>query len=250
MLLPYYLYNPGGVNAHHGSINLVTSYLLLPSNLLPLVQVAWTLVYEMMFYIIFFFLILFVPRKYLGTALCAWAFAIVMNGIVRSYTSFGFDTPPLHPFNLEFIAGAMIGLVFVTKGIRSNRWSVATLSAGIAGYVGLFLVFQFLHVPDLNSHYLRVALFGIPASLLIYGCIAPTFAARGPVGWILLVGEFSYSLYLVHIIVIHMGYRYSAKIFGAELSFATNAALAAGLIASSIAAGWIFLSIGRTSELR
>ncbi|MBJ8346289.1 acyltransferase [Antrihabitans sp. YC2-6] len=240
VVLAYYLYNPGGVNAEHGGVDVVASYLLLPSNLLPLVPVAWTLVYEMMFYGIFFLLILFVARKYLGPALLAWALAIVANGILLSYTTFGLDTLPLHPFNLEFIGGALVGLLFMTKGIQSVRWSVAALTAGVCGYVGLALLFQFVHAADLSSYYVRIGLFGIPALCLVYGCVAPAFADRGPVGWILLVGEFSYSLYLVHIIVIHVGYRVFTKVLGADLGLAANAALAAVLIASSVAAGWIF----------
>ncbi len=49
VLLAYHLYNPAGVNAKQGGADLVLSFLLRPSPLLPLLPVAWTLVHEVFF---------------------------------------------------------------------------------------------------------------------------------------------------------------------------------------------------------
>jgi peptidoglycan/LPS O-acetylase OafA/YrhL len=54
MLLPIFLVRPDMVNSSQGNqVDLLASFLLLPQRLLPLLQVGWTLVHEIYFYLIF-----------------------------------------------------------------------------------------------------------------------------------------------------------------------------------------------------
>src|SRR5262249_50353839 len=94
--------------------NLVTSFLLLPSERLPLLPVAWTLVHEVYFYGVLAVACLAGGRFFTGV-LVAWGLAVAGcqllppgllpadNALMRVLVS---------PFGIEFLLGCLAGRVF------------------------------------------------------------------------------------------------------------------------------------------
>ncbi|WP_307695775.1 acyltransferase family protein [Variovorax boronicumulans] len=240
-LLLYYIYNPAGVNSKQGGADLAASFLLTPSPLLPLLPVAWTLMHEVLFYFVFFIAICFLPRKNLGRALAMWAAAVFLK-IATDWSDSGFklNTLLLHPFNLEFISGALIGLLYKRRGPFSMRISTLFLSTGLVLFFAAGVFLQTSKDVDLNAAPLRVFLFGIPSLFLFAGCFSINFRRNGLQGILTRMGDYSYSLYLTHILLIHLAYRLITKKLNITLTFQSNGVLALFLIFLCIFSGWMF----------
>lgn len=196
--------NPNfGNGSQHALITLpyvISSYLFIPycnsiGKIVPLVDVGWTLSFEMLFYLLF---------------AAALAFRI---GVVRFLTPtlallaiIGIfcrpDWPSImtlaSPLLLEFLAGLWLGS-FVLSGKRMNIRSAAAL-----GVIGIVL----LGVLPNPSALMRPAIWGIPSFLIVlssvmleaqYGRLLPK--------WSLLLGNASYSLYLSHLLSFSLCYK-------------------------------------------
>jgi len=167
---------------------------------------GWSLLYEWMFYWVFFSLILVSVRKkaailcvVLGAlAFLGWLFRDSLSGVWLYYTD---------PLLLEFLMGVVIGYVF-------GRWSpgkVGALCVLLPGIVlGLVILltgygdFQAVLAPPASLRYLHAIYWGSAAALIVAGCVflekscSPAFFRHR---YILLLGDASYSIYLFHLIV-------------------------------------------------
>ena len=194
VMLAILLAKPALVNSRFDVGHVVTSYLFIPwrhpvkGEFQPLLIPGWTLNYEMMFYVIFA-LILFAPMRFrLPAVLGALVGLVVLGFIPHAGTSqFDFYTDPMI---LEFAMGVCLG-----AAVTAQRRAPAPIAAAavIAGF-GLFIAAA-LTVPPLD----RVLILGIPAALVVAGCV---FLERETGPWLaplpLLLGDASYSIYLVH----------------------------------------------------
>ncbi|HEX4275960.1 MAG TPA: acyltransferase, partial [Bryobacteraceae bacterium] len=179
----------------------LASYLFFPfpqpgtGQLSPLLELGWTLNYEMYFYVLFALAMLF-PRRVGSSLLAAWFVAAVVAG-------FFIDRPPAaqywtRPIILQFLAGVGIGLAF-RKGIRISRAAAPAVAA--AGVICLVAFARF------DGGHLRILASDVPAPLFV---IAATLrrdegsrAVPGlPWRFLLLLGDASYSLYLSHMFVV------------------------------------------------
>ena len=161
-----------------------TSLTLMPSNSPPALSVAWTLTFEMVFYL--FFLSFFVTR-YFWHIVCAWV-ALVLGAAVLNV-----DEPlsnplvrtALHPLILEFVGGMVAAHLF--GRISPARWWVP-LCLGLSGVV----VFALLYDPH------RVVL-GIALAPMVLGLalFEQRYSFRLSNLWALL-GSSSYAVYLIH----------------------------------------------------
>lgn len=175
------------------TVNMVSSYLLIPFDPAPLppLQVAWTLFYEVTFYA--FFLVLILHRRIGIAAFALWTLAILTYALVLHRSEMG----PLNIWNIYFVVG-MASLFLYRRA--SDRWAWPLLGAGTAA---LALLVAVGWVPE------RIASAAdTPGILLI---LAVVFAAmlsgaalveratglRFP-RLLLLVGDASFSIYLVH----------------------------------------------------
>jgi len=93
--------------------NLLKSFFLWPDVVPPLLQVGWTLVHEMGFYLVFAVILLF-KRKYLAPLLLLWAVIMIGAQFTLAPGLKPVSAIAFHPLSLEFIGGAFIGL-FYTK---------------------------------------------------------------------------------------------------------------------------------------
>lgn len=190
-LIALYAALPGFSGAADRGYSLLISLLLLPADGPPALSVAWTLVHELIFYAVF--LLFFISRRWLVLGLVAWAALILVSQQVWSPT--GWLRYPLSVLNIEFMFGVLAA--WTVKSWASRRrladgWSVVALVGALVVCLGLALI---LGGP---SAYPRLVL-ALGLGLIIVGFAVREQSVRlhWP-GWLLLVGNASYSIYLVH----------------------------------------------------
>ncbi len=176
------------------------SFALWPQKNYPVLGVGWTLIHEMMFYVLFA-LGLFLRRAFLPFWLVGWALLIVGRDII-------WGPQPMHagnlqelflsPFNLEFIIGALIAIWILRI---ENRGTQAWFWVGLI-FFALALLFQY-PVDHERFVWMRVTLFGLPSALIILGLVSLE-RHRGLVvpSALVKLGNWSYSLYLSHMLVL------------------------------------------------
>ena len=167
----------------------------------PLLNPAWTLTYEVMFYAAFGALLCLPPRA-AAAGLGAWG-VVVTAGLFTPGPTDPWAVHPLSPFVLEFLGGCLIAWL---AGRGALRWPGAALVAGLGWGTAAALIL--VGVPGLNgtdiaSQRVRVLGFGPAVVLLVYAGVAAEgrWPRRVP-RWLLLVGDASYSLYLSHFAVL------------------------------------------------
>ncbi|MDA4630803.1 acyltransferase family protein, partial [Escherichia coli] len=105
LLLPIYLIAPQLVNASEGNrVDLMRSFLLLPHDNLPLLAVAWSLIFEIWFYLVFA-AFLTMRRKHLPALLALWCAILLALGWLAPDISSPTLKVMTSPYAYEFIAG-------------------------------------------------------------------------------------------------------------------------------------------------
>jgi exopolysaccharide production protein ExoZ len=173
----------------------LASFLFLPARhpvtgeFWPLLVPGWTLNYEMLFYLLFAGAIAGadgVPRRRLAII------AVLITSVVLLGTALENRVDVMHfyanPILLEFLAGILIGIVYLERRVRSSwAWFVPFG----AGFVLLWLS-------------QRTGLFAsatnlVAASTIVAGALfAPAFSNRA----LKALGDASYSLYLTHVVTL------------------------------------------------
>jgi peptidoglycan/LPS O-acetylase OafA/YrhL len=176
--------------------DILADLLLLPQHQAPLLGVAWTLQHELLFYLVFGVAIL---NRRLGIALFGGWLLVMVGGCLRAS---GVPWAPDSllwdfvgaPFHLQFLAG--IGVAYAVRAdcVPAPR---AFLLAGIAGIVGTAVLEDMGLISYLGLA--SQALFGGFAACAIAGmATAEREGTLNAGGTAVLVGEASYSIYLVH----------------------------------------------------
>lgn len=161
-----------------------------------LFPVAWSMSYEVLFYLAFAAAML-VPKRVGWAALGLWAGVILWaagNGVVPANR---FAKLATSLFVLEFLAGVLIAHVSVRLSARSTV-AVLACTAAWAG-VGSWLYFDPdpLKMPTWTTK--RVAIFGMPAALVVFAAVGREAAGgRLRTRWLIRAGDASYSIYLAH----------------------------------------------------
>ncbi|MEP6481283.1 MAG: acyltransferase [Rhodoglobus sp.] len=194
LLLPVYFLAPGLINSSQGNhVDLLASFLLLPSDTLPLVLVAWTLTIELWFYLVFAVLLL-VPERFLPLGLGIWfavLIAINWNGPIDASP---FIQVPTNSLAIEFIFGAVAALLFRQVG---RVLACVLAAAGVA--VIVFLSTAIAAGPAL----VRPLTLGVGFALVVLAFAAfENRSGIGVVGRLSIFGDISYSVYLSHIMVL------------------------------------------------
>lgn len=177
------------------------SMLLVPSynqagQIFPLLIPGWTLIFEAYFYVIFS-IFLFFPRNLfiIGVGILFFASALLGNffldvrgdPVLQTYTN---------PILIEFFFGCLIAHFYNSNLIFSKTLVYLFLAAAILLISGIIIF------GGLNYH--RFISFGIPAALLVFSLVfAEKFNFLNVRNVLMLhLGKISYSLYLVHVLVI------------------------------------------------
>ncbi len=183
------------------------SFLLWPDITFPMLKVAWTLIHELYFYTVFAFILL-LPRRFLMPAAFIWM-AIVFGGNQAGWNK---QSPEMaiifHPLTAEFFLGAVAGYIFKRFGAAVAR---PTLIAGVLMWLSaLYYLSTSLAPTEYPTDWERVLYFGLPSVFIIYGIAA--LEHRGMYEfprWCSTFGDWSYSLYLSHILTLSvLGYAW------------------------------------------
>ncbi len=178
---------------------LARSILLLPSHAPPLLGIAWTLQYEIVFYLVFGVLIL---SRAAGITLCVlWLAWIAAGTMTHDHT--GLPPSVFGVYNLEFFAGmAAARLLATSRFARKLPW----LAAGIACFAAS-AVAEDLGWLDGYANPARFA-YGIPAAMIVLGAAAADRARLLPLPFALrTLGAASYSIYLFQFIFIGIAWH-------------------------------------------
>lgn len=219
-----------------GAEHLIKSALLIPQDTLPVLQLGWTLVHEMYFYL-GFALILLLPRAWRLPAMGVWA-TLIISAIIADQTRFhatSLISLIFHPMSLEFLMGAAIGWVIKAGW---TKYAGPVLALGLIGLVSSFWTVNMLSL-DPSFPVRRTLIMGTAAACIVYGLVALELrngAGRWAIPALVRIGDWSYSLYLCHILVIAGVARFYYPVFGqasvaAKLGYLLLASLAAIAIA-------------------
>jgi len=182
--------SPGGI---------VDSFLLLPQPGDALVNVTWSLKFEIFFYLLFSIAIL---RRLVGL----WLIVLWQAAVLAVYASgrqleWSWVAYYLRPITLEFGLGVLSAWVVINRArfaALANPWLVGgALAVAVAIFVGADLVQAYdlaglAAVPDF-------LLFGVPAAMIVVSLALLDIQRRFRVPRLLvMLGGASYSIYLVH----------------------------------------------------
>ncbi len=221
--------------------HLLTSVLLLPEQVEPVLGVAWTLVHEMMFYALFALAI--ISRRLGAVLLAVWVALILAGGVAAAtapasaFSTLLAGNASLRvltaPINLEFLLG--IAVAHVTLRYRLPRPLLLTVlatlafaAAGLAEDAGLLTMAG--QMSDL--------LFGVSSVVIVAGLAAAERQGKlriSPAA--VFLGDASYSLYLIHTVVIGLTVRVMATLgivrllpLGVVFALAALTALVSGIV--------------------
>lgn len=187
-------------NKQIDSYTVINSVLLLPGD--KLIYVAWTLSYEIYFYLVFSVCLMFgrMAPTSVG-AILLMILGIAFGGGIENPTFASFVSSPLV---LEFCFGILLALFFSSGGKRKIS---PTLS--ILGFLAIVVSSIVVTRPDLSDTF-RVIVWGLPATLIVAAFLKvgrpQSRAGRAAV----LLGDSSYAIYLTHIFVM-MAYGLAIK---------------------------------------
>jgi peptidoglycan/LPS O-acetylase OafA/YrhL len=170
---------------------IIASYLFIPTSngkgeIYPVVEVGWTLNFEVFFYLLFAIALALdlAPLTFLGPCLTA----LTLLGTLRPAGLPAF-TVLSSSLVLEFLFGVILAELATRRKLPGSR--AAMLLAG-TGFVALMLIPE----PTFDMRFLW---WGVPAACVVAGGVAleDQWGARMP-RWLLEAGDASYALYLTH----------------------------------------------------
>lgn len=186
-----------GVTLDFDRAEVFYSFLLVPfysseGAVVPIVEVGWTLGYEIYFYLMFSFLIRLRPRIRLF-CLTAVFVAAVMSSVVFE-PLIALQEVATNVRVLEFIAGGWLAYLFMEGHVARKQWSV--FAATLWGALAASYFFLYDHEGLQPSDALYSFVF---ASLSLYcGLFIPSIARYKYPRLFVLMGDASYSIYLFH----------------------------------------------------
>ncbi len=204
----------------------LTSVLLVPSSHPPALAVAWTLVHEMLFYVIF--VLYFFNRLAFAAAIAVWTVALVIypSAVQDGTDPESLTTALLNPINLEFCFGLACALIY--RFVHA-RWAPGAIIVGVG-----ILFFFFSHYETSSR-----LVFGLGIASVVLGAALREkgFGLRIP-RVLVSAGDASYALYLIHVPAISIAVRLASHI--AVLDNWLGAFCSSSCLA--VLAGWIYYS--------
>lgn len=211
----------------------MTSFLFIPldngtGTFRPILGQGWTLELEMMFYAIFATCLAF-PRKTGMALLCGALVAIPVAGIFIHSGPFHFWTSAIV---IEFLIGVLIGLAYRGRQPTSFSGHIPTVLVIVATW----LVAVRLLGPG-NIYDWRFGSWAAAGAVVAIAVFSRQTENRE--GWLAKLGNISYSLYLVHIIVLLVIAKVSDEMFGERIPLV----LGIGYVATTIVGSLIVASL-------
>jgi peptidoglycan/LPS O-acetylase OafA/YrhL len=192
----------------------------------PTLPVGWTLNYEMFFYTIFG--LLFLVRERWRLPLLVVTLLLVNLVLARQPWFSDFYR---NSIIFEFLLGVFIGVLYRYGWLLRSAWLPLLLVSVAAGVIYVF---------DESSRLLH---WGLPSALIVFAFLSlePWFAGRQ---WLKRLGDRSYSVYLVHVILLSLGWYIQQRLdLNAELVLL--ACIPFIHFTSSISHEWVEKRLGR-----
>lgn len=164
-----------------------SSLLLIPDDKKPILGVAWTLIHEMIFYLIF--LLFFFSKRFFYFFLIIWTISnITLNGnFQESGLGYYFNI-----LNIEFLLGILCAWIFLNAKLNKNKGLFFTICGVI-----LFIFSYCLFVNQEEYFHNLYLAFGF--ALIILGFVILENTTSLNFSKLLIeLGNSSYSLYLIH----------------------------------------------------
>lgn len=177
--------------------SLLCQITLLPEQNEFLIGPAWTLAFEVVFYIVFAAFIMLFSPPYRVRALAIWSMIVCVFGAFMT-TKVTIIHHAFSPLVLEFLVGSWIAIL-LRRGIylRHRLWLFGSLTLIIGG-AALFNALS-SSLSTGTAEWMRVIVIGVPASLIIWQVTSTDMAAQLSHNRILSVlGDDSYAIYLTH----------------------------------------------------
>ena len=196
-----FLVIPGWANNEDLSLgNVIVSLLLIPQKNQPILEVGWTLIYEINFYLLFSIAIWLKP-KHSVPLLSAWLLVTILHyrKIVKFPQDFFLLGTVFGEMNLELVLGCLAAYIVIkyNNKIRKYRW----ILFGIAN-LGYVIMLGMLAASG-KLWFGRIPTFGVLTALLIIAATSIDLKDSPKIPDILIfLGEASYSIFLTHVPVI------------------------------------------------
>lgn len=199
LALAAYIAIPGALNRDLADLQIWQSFTLWPiEGDLPVLHVGWTLTHEIYFYLAFT-LFLALPERWLPALLALWG-GLVIAGSVWLQGLPAIGTLIVNPLTIEFILGAVAGMLICSGERRLARAALALAALWLIA--AAWLVWP-ENAEAFPAGWARVAAFGVPSMLIVYGAISLEMqGSLKPPGWLVILGDWSYALYLCHLLVL------------------------------------------------
>ena len=215
----------------------------------PLIVPGWTLSYEFFFYLIFAVL-LFAPLRWRAWLVSGCLLALVLarplgdvdNAVWATFTD---------PILLEFGAGVWLGWAWSNNRLPGPAVGGLLIAGGLG-------VLAWTAASGVDVSTTRVLLWGVPATMLVTGCVAIE-RHRGVPAWPAMqrLGDASYSIYLVHGLAISavvrllrpLGDLPPPVIFGASLGVGVASGLVVYVMIERPLSGWLSRRTPRAAPL-
>jgi exopolysaccharide production protein ExoZ len=188
------------------------SLFLWPAEHPPFLHPGWTLIYELWFYLGFGLLML-APRRFLPTLLGGWALGVLLTAL-----RFGQEVGPLlhvisNPLTLNFLMGAGVALALIHWPGTLPRPALLSL----IGFGSLWLLAGAFYVTETGwNEWTRMLACGPASALVLAGAALLDREGRlAPPKPLVILGDWSYALYLTHQPIVYAVTLLSAQAFGA-----------------------------------
>ena len=201
---------------HYAQANLLKSFFLWPQSLNHiLLEITWTLSFELYFYLLFSFLILLSnPRNRYAFIWLAFISLLIFN-LYRHFVAHSFSPENIYyltfwpqflssPFLLEFFAGALVAWWLARKpdGPALSWLVIGTILFLGGGWINESvysgLIEQGFHVVP------RVFVYGVPACMILTGLVRmeKSTGIQAPQRFSAVTGGASYAIYLSHVLIL------------------------------------------------
>jgi peptidoglycan/LPS O-acetylase OafA/YrhL len=177
-------------------LEIVKAFLLLPQDegfsSGAFLGVSWTLTFEIFFYLVFALAIVS-QRKFLIPITSIWLSACFLQliGVIHAKQNLYLEIL-FSPLNLEFAFGCLSAYLLINCRIQYEK---AILGIGLGFYTLCAIAYNYHFIPST----LRSVTFGIGAVLIVTGAVGIEMRKFTQVpALLLLIGDASYSIYLMH----------------------------------------------------
>ena len=186
-----FLVNPSNFNSTRPSVEMILQSLFFLSQAIsgniPILGVGWTLEWEMLFYLIFAFSLIFSKWNK------SYMFIIIFFIFTIIATS--------EFIIIEFLFGMLIAYLYGHHTLDHKKG----LAIAILGFV-----FLMCSINQLDSEYYhRVIIWGLPSFLIIFGLV---YAEQYKSPLLEYLGNASYSIYLIHFLFIIVFYKFISNV--------------------------------------